>query len=60
MIQGQGQPLRSPKGQNFEKTANFIEKNCQNRLFFTNFQKNIYDQPFLFDFFLENIVMIYN
>ena len=26
MIQGQGQPLRSPKGQNFEKTANFIEK----------------------------------
>ena len=25
MIQGQGQPLRSPKGQNIEKTANFIE-----------------------------------
>ena len=26
MIQGQGQPLRSPKGQNIEKTASFIEK----------------------------------
>ena len=39
MIQGQGQPLRSPKGQNLEKTANFIENNCQNRLFSYQFLK---------------------
>ena len=43
MIQGQGQPLRSPKGQNFEKTANFIEKIVKIDVFFTNFQKTIYN-----------------
>ena len=46
MIQGQGQPLRSPKGQNFEKTTNFIEKIVKID-FFLPISKKI----FMIDFF---------
>ena len=50
MIQGQGQPLRSPKGQNFEKTANFIEKIVKIDFFLPIPKNKIDDCLFLFDF----------